>query len=219
MRGFPRHVRLGKFIASLSVAFLGMAGFFSDGMTAGAADRASGETKVMAPRPGGIMVRGIPEASKFYCGERIVGPGDTREVVLERCGRPAWTEAREEGVTERFLPDGTPVNLTTTEEWVYNFGSASLIRYLRFQGDRLAVIETGGYGYDDPGFGRDCGDGKNISRGDGRFDVLVKCGEPTETGRYGYDEWIYDFGPDRFRYVVKFRNGRVTDIRTGEYGE
>lgn len=218
MGRFPRHFRSREVILATAFAAVVTALFCARGMAAGAADRPLREMTVPPPKTVGIVGRDIPGTLKFYCGERIVAPGDKREAVRERCGEPAWKEVREDAVTEKYLPDGTPVNLVTTEEWVYNFGSSSLILYLRFQGDRLAIIETGGFGYDDPRFGRDCGDGKNISLGDGRFDVLVKCGEPTETGRYGNDEWIYNFGPDRFLYIVKFRNGRVINIRTGDYG-
>lgn len=181
-------------------------------------------------RSGTIRAR-VSETVKFYCGERIIAPGDSRAAVLEKCGEPAWREVREDTVTEAFLADRTPVNLVTTEEWVYNFGATALIHFLRFQEDRLAVIETGGYGYDDPTFGQNCADGKNISLGDSRFDVLVKCGTPQESGRFEVDqdgqgghalldgnEWTYNFGADRFTYTIRFRNGRVTDIRTGGYG-
>jgi len=189
------------------------------------------ETPFSRPVPSGMLRGRNPETSKFYCGDRIVAPGDSRSVVLEKCGEPAWKEVREDIVTGTVLANGTPVNLVTTEEWVYNFGSTDLIRFLRFQGDRLAVIETGGYGYDDPTFGQNCADGKNISLGDSRFDVLVKCGAPMESRQFEFDdagqggrslsdgnEWIYNFGPDRFIYTFKFRKGRVTDIRTGGYG-
>ncbi|MRR05555.1 MAG: DUF2845 domain-containing protein [Deltaproteobacteria bacterium] len=181
-------------------------------------------------RSGAIRGR-VSETVKFSCGGRIVAPGDSRAAVLEKCGGPAWKEVREDTVTEAYLADGTPVNLVTTEEWVYNFGSMALIHFLRFQEDRLAVIETGGYGYDDPTFGQNCADGKNISLGDSRFEVLVKCGTPLENGQSGVDQdgqgghalldgntWVYNFGPDRFTYTITFRNGRVTDIRTGGYG-
>ena len=181
-------------------------------------------------RSGTIRGR-VSETVKFYCGERIIAPGDSRAAVLEKCGEPAWKEVREDTVTEAFLADRTPVNLVTTEEWVYNFGSTALIHFLRFQEDRLAVIETGGYGYDDPTFGQNCADGKNISLGDSRFDVLVKCGTPQESRRFEVDqdgqgghslldgnEWTFNFGTDRFTYTITFRNGRVTDIRTGGYG-
>jgi hypothetical protein len=182
-------------------------------------------------RRGGTIWGRVPETSKFYCGERIVAPGDSRAEVLAKCGEPAWKEVREDTVTEALLANRTAVNFVTTEEWVYNFGSSALILFLRFQGDRLAVIETGGYGYDDPTFGQNCADGKNINLGDSKFDVLVKCGTPMESGRFGFDdagqegrslldsnEWTYNFGPDRFTYSLKFRNGRVYNIRTGGFG-
>ena len=179
----------------------------------------------------GIIGGRIPETAKFYSGERIIAAGDSRVEVLEKCGEPAWLEVREDILTEGFRPNRMAVNLVTTEEWIYNFGSAKLLYFLRFQGDRLAVIETGGYGYDDPAFGQNCADGKNVSLGDSRFDVLVKCGTPQEVGRIvaqdagqgqspviAANEWTYNFGPGRFTYTLKFKRGRVTDIRTGGYG-
>jgi hypothetical protein len=172
-----------------------------------------------------------PQTQKFYCGEKIVAPGDSRSDVLAVCGEPAWREMRDDGVTVTYLPDGTPVNFTTTEEWVYNFGSRRFLYVLRFQGDRLAVIETGGYGYDDRDFGRNCGDGRNIFTGDSKLEVVVKCGPPAAgegsagngtASKGGWvpesDEWVYNFGPDRFIYKVKFRHGKVYDISTGGYG-
>ena len=200
------------------------------------------ETAVEAPlQPRGMeihhpmwrgFVRGrIPETSKFYCGEQIVAQGDTKADVLNKCGEPAWKEIREDTVTEALLANRTPVNLVTTEEWVYNFGSAALLVFLRFQGNRLATIETGGYGYDDPTFGQNCADGKNVSLGDSKYDVMVKCGAPLDSEQSGIDNngqgesspldannWTYNFGPDRFTYTFSFRNGRVTNIKTGGYG-
>jgi len=32
------------------------------------------------------------------------------------------------------------------------------------------------------------------------------------------EEWTYNFGPSRFVRIFTFRNGSVTDIRTGGYG-
>jgi hypothetical protein len=182
--------------------------------------------RILVPKRMDFGKGNTPETLKFYCGEKIVAPGDGRADVLAKCGEPAWRELREDGVTEAYLPDKTPVNFVTTEEWVYNFGSHQFLRFLRFQGDRLAVIETGAYGYDDRDFGRNCGDGRNISLGDSKLEVLVKCGEPMDgkggTGKGGAakrgDEWTYNFGPDRFLYILRFRHGRVYDIRTGEYG-
>lgn len=198
---------------------------------AGTAVRTSKGMTQRTPLPKGIIRGRVPETAKFYCGERIIAAGDSRAEVLEKCGEPAWLEVREDTLTEGFRDNRTPVNLVTTEEWVYNFGSAQLLYFLRFQEDRLAVIETGGYGYEDSAFGQNCGDGKNVSLGDSRFDVLVKCGMPQEVGRIGAEgaglgqnpvseanEWTYNFGPGRFTYTLIFKRGRVTDIRTGGYG-
>jgi hypothetical protein len=81
----------------------------------------------------------------------------------------------------------------------------------------------------------DCSGGI-ISEGDTRADVLAKCGQPDskeshaeeliERGGPGLrqktfitvEEWTYDFGPSRFSRIVTLRNGRVADIRSGNYG-
>ncbi len=66
-------------------------------------------------------------------------------------------------------------------------------------------------------------------------DVLAKCGEPSlkdshvEEFRDKLDgternvlvtveEWTYNLGPTRFVRILTFRNSRLTDIRTGNYG-
>jgi len=180
-------------------------------------------TLIPEPLPAAGFKVGTPETLKFYCGDKIVAPGDSRANVLAKCGEPAWREMREEARTEAYLLNKTPVNFVTTEEWVYNFGSHQFLHFLRFQGDRLAEVETGGYGYDDRDFGRNCGNGRNISLGDRKLEVLVKCGEPMEGAGGGgalveSDEWTYNFGPESFMYFVKFRHGKVYDVRTGGYG-
>ncbi|HAD03721.1 MAG: hypothetical protein A2091_12520 [Desulfuromonadales bacterium GWD2_61_12] len=75
-----------------------------------------------------------------------------------------------------------------------------------------------------------------VANGDTKADVLLKCGEPVaqsehqEQLREGIDQaqevrttfvfndWVYNFGPDRFMQIVTFMNGRVADIRSGSYG-
>lgn len=181
-------------------------------------------SRILTPRETTGFRIGAPETLKFYCGNTIIAPGESRANVLATCGEPAWREKREDTRTKAYLHGRTPVNFVTTEEWSYNFGSRQFLHFLRFQGDRLAVIETGGYGFDDVGdFGRNCGDGRNISLGDRKLEVLVKCGEPMGSAAGGVapvesDQWSYNFGPDRFVYFIQFRYGKVYDIRTGGYG-
>jgi hypothetical protein len=226
-----KHVRLFLRVLALAAVVVVGGAVSRAAEVAGDAPVPSKRRVLHSPRQSGTVGGWVPETSKFSCGGRIVAPGDSRADVLEKCGEPAWKEVREDTVTEALLANRTPVNFVTTEEWVYNFGSSALLLFLRFQGDRLAVIETGGYGYDDPTYGQNCADGKNISLGDSKFDVLVKCGTPLEVGQFESsdagqegsslldgNEWTYNFGPDRLTYTFIFRKGRVSDIRTGGYG-
>jgi len=81
----------------------------------------------------------------------------------------------------------------------------------------------------------DCSGGI-ISAGDSRFDLLKKCGEPDfkdshdeeffESFSRGVgrkiiitvEEWTYNFGPRQFMRIVVLKNGKVADIRVGNYG-
>lgn len=75
-----------------------------------------------------------------------------------------------------------------------------------------------------------------ISEGDPRADVLAKCGQPDSKESHDeelvertgpgarqktfitVEEWTYDFGPSRFTRIITLRNGKVSDIRSGNYG-
>ena len=85
--------------------------------------------------------------SKFYCGDRIVAPGDTKTGVIEKCGEPARKERRREERIEAVTSDGMFLTSLTTEEWVYNFGPDRFLYYLKFRDEILVEIKTGEYGY------------------------------------------------------------------------
>jgi hypothetical protein len=82
-----------------------------------------------------------------------------------------------------------------------------------------------------------------VEIGDRRIEVASRCGEPAwkedrteatavkvfrdrEHGdlideRRSYstvEEWVYNFGPTRFLYFLRFENGKLTDVQTGGYG-
>lgn len=81
----------------------------------------------------------------------------------------------------------------------------------------------------------DCGS-RTVSAGESRVDVLMACGEPdTKESRQEelidkgdgslkqktiiiVEEWTYNFGPSQFMRIVTLRNGKVADIRVGDYG-
>jgi hypothetical protein len=80
-----------------------------------------------------------------------------------------------------------------------------------------------------------------VAVGDRKFDLLQRCGEPALTERrtreravqvwdpvrrvlrearvtVEVEEWIYNFGPHRFYYVVRMEDGRIVAIETGGRG-
>lgn len=77
-----------------------------------------------------------------------------------------------------------------------------------------------------------------VNAGDHKLEVLNKCGDPVfadsrielrytklfgtglEFGQYVpimIDEWVYDFGPNRFVQLFRFENGRLVDIQSLGY--
>jgi hypothetical protein len=62
-----------------------------------------------------------------------------------------------------------------------------------------------------------CGD-RVINIGDSRYEVLEKCGEPTNKEGFRENLWIYDFGSSGFVYYLTFTGDRLERIQTGTYG-
>lgn len=176
-------------------------------------------------------------AHAFTCNGGVISPGNTKFEIISKCGEPALKDSHEEKLTER-LDETTKIKTTViVEEWTYNFGPQSFLRILEFRNGKLAEIRTGGYGYPDAKERAAICDEQKIQRGDMKLDVLVQCGEPAlkeerkeeiieetdqDTKRKVtviIEEWTYNLGPNRFMRVFTFRNGRVIDIRTGNYGK
>lgn len=77
-----------------------------------------------------------------------------------------------------------------------------------------------------------CPNGTIVSTGDSISEVVLKCDRPTfvythnqpeanSAGRIAYveiQEWTYDQGRQHFVYFLTFRNGILTEIRSGGYG-
>ncbi|QSQ21710.1 DUF2845 domain-containing protein [Pyxidicoccus parkwayensis] len=83
-----------------------------------------------------------------------------------------------------------------------------------------------------------CGTGL-VSDGASKSDVVAKCGEPvskesrteseevktrdgdTSTKRVvqkTFEEWTYNFGPNRLMQVVVFENGKLIEVKSTGYG-
>jgi hypothetical protein len=88
------------------------------------------------------------------CGSRLVSEGDPKGKVRALCGEPTdvYLESMISGPALSHYSYGYsfygPVwREVPVEIWTYNFGSSRLLRHLRFIGDELVDIRTGGYGY------------------------------------------------------------------------
>ena len=69
----------------------------------------------------------LSDATTFSCPGGIVNIGDTRFSVLEKCGKPTFTD-------------------NFGDLWVYDLGPEEFIRYITFAEDEVERIQVGGYG-------------------------------------------------------------------------
>jgi hypothetical protein len=172
-------------------------------------------------------------ATNFECRGKEIAYGSTRAEVGQRCGEPAIKDSWEEEVVEPLDRGLERRIFLTVEEWAYNLGPHRFVRILKFQNGKLIGIRAAGYGSDeDQALDPIC----DCPRGSTRIEVRIKCGDPDSKEvqkeeiiqRLEYDserkfmvtteEWSYNPGPNRFLRTLKFINGRLVNIRTGEYG-
>lgn len=173
----------------------------------------------------------------FSCEGKIISPGDTKMDVIMKCGEPALKDSHEEQLTERLDDTTKRKTIITVETWTYNFGPQSFLRILEFRNGKLTEVSTGGYGYADTKERAPLCDEQKVRKGDTKLDMLIQCGEPASkedrieemieefdggTKRkvsVNIEEWTYNLGPNRFMRTFTFRNGKLVDIKTGNYGK
>jgi hypothetical protein len=102
---------------------------------------------------------GDAAAGGMRCGNRLVSKGGSTYEVRSRCGEPDDATRRVETRTERRrvrVPCGrgqarcdraqeVTVDVVI-DEWVYDFGPQTFVRYLTFVDGRLFRVDTGSYG-------------------------------------------------------------------------
>lgn len=164
------------------------------------------------------------------CGSRIVQAGTPAADVAAACGEPVYRDVW-------LMPRPGRGFVSDDEEWYYNFGRTQLLRVLHFHHGNLADVGSDGYGYDAPP-AHDCGP-SDLVEGMTKFRLLLRCGEPASRSTVnvqeplrrrdgsvvpGYFEevfrerWVYNFGSNYLLHIVTLRNGRVTDVTTGDRG-
>ncbi|MCP1728585.1 hypothetical protein J2T60_002599 [Natronospira proteinivora] len=160
--------------------------------------------------------------ASLRCNGKLVKTGDRMFEVREHCGEPDVVVPLHSAYTVRHG------HVPTREEWQYNFGPHRLMRFLRFQDGRLVQIRTGKHGFrSSPG---SCSP-NNLETGMTQLELAARCGEPRSkelrvtSKRYRVDglgrvyqagqaaeDWIYDFGSNRFVRIVTLINGQVVNI-------
>jgi hypothetical protein len=170
------------------------------------------------------------------CGSHLVSTGDTKVEVLIKCGAPAWKDTWTDEVIDGI--DATLGRAVSVgrERWVYNFGPNAFLEFLSFDNDRLTGITAGSYGYSEsPPSARSCNP-EQFNNGLSQYEVLQRCGEPffkdshyerrLSVVKHGVsrladlrvDEWTYNLGPTQFLRILKFENGRLMSVTTGDRG-
>jgi hypothetical protein len=176
-------------------------------------------------------------AESVECSRGTVFIDDSRADVLRKCSEPAWTESHQEEKVERLDSATKLKQFINVEEWTYNFGPSRFMRIITLENGKVTNIRTGDYGYikdekpPQSGFSD-----RILSIGESTGEVIAKWGEPTwrdtrqeelkeqlpdKTFRMitiTIDEWTYNLGPSRFMRILTFKNGKLTDIKTGDYG-
>lgn len=155
----------------------------------------------------------------FACDAPAVSLGQTKEEVKSKCGAPVWVEKRKGDLAAEKHPLEKRRSSRSIEEWYYNLGPQEFIRILQFDNGRLAAIETGGYGWTAEPSDFGC-ERAVLPSGTSKVEVRVRCGKPTsmQEKKGPFETWLYDLGPSRFVRIYEFRNGRLANIKTGEYG-
>jgi hypothetical protein len=171
-----------------------------------------------------LLLLAAPSAFAMRCGSSLVNEGTRDFQVRARCGDPFYVDSYD--ATEVFGARGPVAEYRDVhyDVWYYNFGRNQFMRRMVFRDGVLAREETLGYGVDE--IGSDCNPSRDY-RGVSAGELVARCGEPasrrvnndTVVNRTspGYqrwrdqrrEEWIYDFGDDRFVRSFRLVDGRV----------
>lgn len=174
---------------------------------------------------------------EYRCTDKIISTGDAGSVLAMKCGEPDWKESHTEEILDTDEKGNKHKTIIAVEEWTYNLGPDRLQRIFKLRDGKVVEIRSSGYGFaKDERIPSECG-GRVISTGDSAAEVAAKCGEPAWKDRHDeiirervdentvrkvvvtVEDWTYNFGPNRLLRIFTMRNGRVTAVRTGDYGD
>jgi hypothetical protein len=182
------------------------------------------------------LIPGVGMSLEYRCEGKIISVGDTSGELIAKCGEPDWKQSSTEEIITTIDKDTTKKILIAVEEWTYNLGPDRFMRIFKLKDGRVVEMRIGDYGYAEGGASQSQCGAQSVSVGDSALEVMAKCGEPAwkderqeiirerlddETERKVYikvEEWTYNFGPNQFLRIFTLRNGKVTNIQTGNRG-
>lgn len=172
------------------------------------------------------------------CGSRIVSVEARAADVLAACGEPDFRDVYS------YPGPSSASEVADSEQWTYNFGRNQLLQVLKLRNGRLVDIQTDGYGFPHDGARRCASD--DIVDGLSKYRLFASCGEPLTRRTIGYihalkpryqrrhggfttsrghypvevfrEEWVYNFGSNRFLRIVTLEDGVVANVENGERG-
>jgi len=77
-----------------------------------------------------LFAADLNDVDSLTCHGEIVHIGDTKSDVKEKCGEPTSLKRGSWG----------------SEVWFYDFGPDTFVHYIKFVGDKIERIQSGGYG-------------------------------------------------------------------------
>jgi hypothetical protein len=175
-------------------------------------------------------------AAEYRCADKIISVGDTGGELLIACGESDWKQSHAEEIIETIDKDSKRKIIISVDEWTYNLGPDRFMRIFKLRDGKVVDVRSSGYGSAKEQSSRSQCSDQIISVGDSAPEVMAKCGKPAwqdkreEIIREQLDDntvrkvsvivedWTYNFGPNQFLRIFTFRNGKVTDVRTGGYG-
>jgi hypothetical protein len=174
-----------------------------------------------------VLMLASSNAFALRCGTRLVDNGDRDFQVRDRCGEPFWTDRY---VNVEIVGAYGPLEHQSSVQfdvWYYNFGPRQLMHKMVFRDGVLFRDDTLGYGVNE--IGDDCNE-NGLFDGFSAGELFARCGEPasrrsqTDTivrrpvrgieqwRDHRREEWIYDFGDNRFVSSVRLVDGRVDGV-------
>jgi hypothetical protein len=89
-----------------------------------------------------LLFNSITRADSLRCGTNLIGVGDTKAEVLEKCGEPESTDSycRNEYFQSRF---GIDAICHRVDLWTFNLGVGRFLENIEFEEGRVSRITNG----------------------------------------------------------------------------